>query len=239
MSKDRTILDVWDITPQFLTKVVRDNPSLRGMMLGYIAETKLRELFESDARISDLRKDDDHDRSRKGDLVLVYKGKEFKFEAKALQTNSIRVFDDRDVEKTTAENWLRKIIKLEKRYLENPAYVEFWESRRLQARYSGAVQCDASDRRTLKLPRGGTIETTCLLVGEFDILAAGLFGFREQWDFGFALNCDLPTSTHRKYPLKVQRRLLKSLVPVTWPLEPPFVVSCLSWNWNFGVMGLA
>ena len=177
VTKSRTILDVWDITPEFLTKVVAENPSLRGMMLGYIAEAKLRELFVGDDRITAHRKDDDHDRNRKGDLVVTYKGAEFKFEAKALQTNSIRVFDDRQTEQPTAEMWLRKIVKLEKRYLENPTFTEFWEVRRLDAKYSGAVQCDASDKRSVPLPGGRTVQTTCLLVGEFDILAAAAFGF--------------------------------------------------------------
>lgn len=192
-------------------------------MLGYIAETKLRELFEKDSRITAMRKDDDHDRKRKGDLVVTYKGLEFQFEAKALQTNSIQVFDDRDAESSAAEKWLKKIIKLDERTLENPAFHEFWEVRKEQCRYRGSVQCDASDKRSVPLPGGGSIQTTCLLVGEFDILAAGLFGFREQWDFSYVLNRDLPRSTYAKYPAKVRKRLLKSLVSVTWPLEPPFV----------------
>ena len=69
----------------------------------------------------------------------------------------------------------------------------------------------------------GDVLTTCLLKGEFDILAAGLFGFRGHWDFGFALNRDLPTTTHKDYPAAIRDKLLKSLIPVTWPLQAPFV----------------
>ena len=41
-----TILDDWDVTPEYLTQVVRENPSLRGMVLGYIAEKKIRDILE-------------------------------------------------------------------------------------------------------------------------------------------------------------------------------------------------
>ncbi len=39
----RTLLDIFDVSLGFLTKVVVDNPSLRGMVLGYLAEAKLKE----------------------------------------------------------------------------------------------------------------------------------------------------------------------------------------------------
>ncbi len=41
----RTLLDVFDVSLDFLTRVVVDNPSLRGMILGYLAEAKLREIL--------------------------------------------------------------------------------------------------------------------------------------------------------------------------------------------------
>jgi hypothetical protein len=90
-------------------------------------------------------------------------------------------------------------------------------------RFEGAAQCDASDRRVVNLARGRKIETTCLLVGEFDILAVCLFDFTGQWDFCFALNRDLPRSAYKKYPPAVRAQLIKSLVAVTLPLSAPFV----------------
>ena len=39
----------------------------------------------------------------------------------------------------------------------------------------------------------------------------------------FALNKELPRTTHNKYPANIRKYLLKSLVPVTWPLSDPFV----------------
>ena len=209
-----TILDDWDITPEYLTQVVRENPSLRGMVAGYIAERKIRDIFEADPRASGLRKDDDHDRRRKGDLVCTYREREFIIEVKSLQTNSILMH--------VGEESHRRVIKVNGKYVECDNYRELWPERRDAARFTGSVQCDASDRREIPLATGGKILTTCLKVGEFDILAAGLFGFREQWDFAFALNRDLPRSTYAKYPPEVREHLLKSLMPVSWPIEPPF-----------------
>ncbi len=87
---DQTILNQWEITARQLTDIVAENPSLRGMMLGYIAEYKLRVLwFEGRPHVSHYTKHDDHDRKKKGDLVITYHGKEFVVESKSLQTNSI------------------------------------------------------------------------------------------------------------------------------------------------------
>ena len=65
--------------------------------------------------------------------------------------------------------------------------------------FTGTSQCDASDRRKVQFSDGTTLETTCLLTGEFDILAVNLFAFEGQWRFVFAKNADLPRSTYRKY----------------------------------------
>ena len=216
MNSSKTVLETWGITSEFLTKVVLRNPSLRGMLLGYIAEVKLWEIFEKDPRVSELRKDDDHDRSRKGDLVVTYDSTEFRLEVKSLQTNSIEVEDENG-------NWIKRIIKVGNKYTVNPQYSALRSIHLKQARFRGGVQCDASDRREIVIPGHGSLLTTCLLVGEFDILAAGLFTFREEWDFSFALNRDLPRSCHKNYPETARCMLIKSMVPVTWPLAPPFV----------------
>ncbi len=85
-----SILQRWDVTVEELTQVVEQNPSLRGMILGCLAELKLEKLWLRREGISDISKHDDHDRKKKGDRVVLYKGKEFIFESKSLQTNSIR-----------------------------------------------------------------------------------------------------------------------------------------------------
>ncbi|MEW6587072.1 MAG: restriction endonuclease [Nitrospirota bacterium] len=155
-----TILDRWDITAEELTQVIDQNPSLRGMILGYLAELKLEKLWLSGEEITEVRKGDDHDRKRKGDRVIRYKGQKFIFESKSLQTGMIRQTD---------KGWV------------------------------GKAQVDASDRRDVILPDGSKVTTTCLLKGEFDILAVNVFAFENKWRFVFAKNSDLPTSNYEKY----------------------------------------
>ena len=179
-----TILERWSITAEDLTSAIDENPSLRGMLLGYVAEYKLRNLwFVGKPNVTHFVKHDDHNRKKKGDLVVTYKGHPFIVESKSLQTHSIR---------REGDCWI------------------------------GKAQCDASDRRTVTFADGSTLETTCLLAGEFDILAINLFAFENQWRFAFAKNSDLPRSTYKKYTLQQQSELLASLVPVSWPPKPPF-----------------
>ncbi len=178
-----TILDRWDMTPEELTKLVEDNPSLRGMILGYLAELKLEKLWLSGDSVSEVIKHDDHNKKKKGDRVIRYKGQEFIFESKSLQSAMIE---------KTQEGW------------------------------KGKAQVDASDRREVVLPDNSRVTTTCLLKGEFDILAVNVFAFGEKWRFVFAKNSDLPTSSYRKYSPYQRQHLLATLVTVHWPPRPPF-----------------
>ena len=149
-----------------LTKIVTDNPSLRGFLFGYVSEYKARTYFDGHESITDLKKYDDHDRTSKGDISFHYKGKEFRIEAKSLQTNSVINLGE--------DSW------------------------------AGKFQCDASDRREISLPNGHTVNTTCLAVGEFDIVAVSLYAFGDQWRFGFAKNSDLPHPGPRSRNVAVQ-----------------------------------
>jgi hypothetical protein len=90
MSDTVSILKEWDITEQELTELVKSNPSLRGMLLGYIAEHKFQALCLDTPEITASTKDDDHDRSKKGDRRIVYKNKTFIIEVKSLQTLTIK-----------------------------------------------------------------------------------------------------------------------------------------------------
>ena len=98
-----SILKRWDITVEELTQVVAQNPSLRGMLLGYLAEMKLEKLWLRRSGISAVEKHDDHDRKKKGDRVVAYKGSEFIFESKSLQTNTIQKTDEGWVGKTQVD----------------------------------------------------------------------------------------------------------------------------------------
>ena len=86
----------------------------------------------------------------------------------------------------------------------------------------GKTQVDASDSREVIFPDGSKLKTTCPLRGEFDLLAVNCFAFGEQWRFAFALNSELPPNTYRKYSEYQRLYLLPSLIPVEWPLKPPF-----------------
>lgn len=180
------ILERWDITSNEITGLLDANPSLRGMLFGYVAELKLRQMISVYPDVSHMTKFDDHDRKKKGDLYVIYKGRAFDVESKSLQTNSI---------------------------VQNPSTGQWF----------GKAQVDASDRRTITLPDGSTMNTTLLLRGEFDILAVNCYAFEEKWHFVFAKNSDLPCSTYSRYTPTQQECLIASLIPVSWPPSPPFV----------------
>lgn len=180
-----TILEEWDITAEQLTSLLEANPSLKGMLLGYTAELKLKEMITSFPEVSFTKKFDDHNRKKKGDLYVIYHGKAFDVESKSLQS-SMSVYD---------------------------SYNGVWR---------GKTQVDASDRRTVQLPNGQELDTTLLLRGEFDVLAVNCYAFENIWRFVFAKNSDLPHSTYKKYSEEARKFLIASLIPVSWPPEPPF-----------------
>src|SRR3989344_7604336 len=109
MPKD--ILKILGVISRELTEIVNENPSLRGFISGYISEYKLRQFFLADKRISNLRKYDDHDRSRKSDIVFGYKGVEISVEVKSLQTKTIRQENGTFVGKTQCDASDKRPVK--------------------------------------------------------------------------------------------------------------------------------
>lgn len=85
-----TILEKWGITAEQLTQVLEKNPSLRGMIMGYVAEQKLKEIISTLKDVSFITKYDDHNRKKKGDLYIIYKNRAFSIESKSLQTNMVK-----------------------------------------------------------------------------------------------------------------------------------------------------
>ncbi len=129
------------------------------------------------------------------------------------RTSDVRKPDDRDRRKKNdlAIRYKGREVTIEVKSLQTLSI------RRLEdSGYTGNFQCDASDSRTIALPNGDKIKTTCLLVGEFDIVAVNLFAFRGHWDFAFALNRDLPRSTFSGYTPAQRKHLLATSVQVTW-----------------------
>ena len=229
----KSILDEWDIDENYFTDVVRSNPSLKGMILGYIAERKLKDIFIQSGRTENHRKDDDHDRSKKGDLTLTYKGEEIVIEVKSLQTNSIKILNPQNqwiplMKKVCIGRKQSTAISLTGRprvgapiikNIINPEFESLSDEYKLKAKYMGAFQCDASDRREITLDNGDKVTTTLLKFGEFDVISAGIFSFRNKWEFAFALNSDLPRS--ERYGDN-SSHLIASLVNITYPLQKPF-----------------
>lgn len=95
------ILEEWGVSSEQLSEIVAQNPSLRGMLFGYVAEIKLREIIASFPGVTYMTKFDDHDRKKKGDLYVIYRDRAFDIESKSLQTALVK----RD-EKT--ERWVGK-----------------------------------------------------------------------------------------------------------------------------------
>ncbi len=178
------ILEQWGVTLDEINDILAERPSVRGILLGFIAEYKLAQIwFSNDPRVDSLERYKNHDRTRAGDLGFRYKGVLVSVQVKSLQASSVL---------------------------------------KTKTGYKGTFQCDASDRRLVRLPNGESVETTCLLVGGFDLLAVNLFEFGQEWRFAFAKNSDLPRTTSSKYTPEQRKFLLATSVRITWPLQPPF-----------------
>ncbi len=89
-------------------------------------------------------------------------------------------------------------------------------------RFAAKVQCDGSDKRRVTLPNGHELQTTCYVAGEFMVLATALHPFTSKWNFAFRLNSTLARSDWRGYSQEDRQYLLKTLVPITWPIEEPW-----------------
>jgi hypothetical protein len=189
--------DYWDMSMSEMNRVLDRNPSIRGMVHGYLAEEKLKRTYwEPRDEVTDLRSPDDHDRNKKADWIFDYEGERIYCEVKSLQSNHI--------ERTTTIDGDRQ--------------------------WTGKFQCDASDRRSVTLPDGREMETTCLVVGEFDLLAINLFEFGGEWRWAFALNEDLPRTPYSGYDPDVRQHLSKGTMDIEWPLTPESPYEAEPWG---------
>ena len=177
---------LWEATREEFNEVLTRNPSIRGMVHGYLAEEKLKkEYWKPSNEITNLHSPDDHDRDLKADWIFDYKEEEILCEVKSLQSN----------------------------------YVEKGQNAHGEPEWTGKFQCDASDKREVILPNGTEMETTCLVVGEFDILAINLFEFGQEWRWAFARNEDLPRTPYSGYDEEIRQHLIKGTMDIAWPLE--------------------
>jgi hypothetical protein len=177
--------------PEILVDLLRERPSVRGMVYGFLAEVQFAKwLHENGIPLDTHTVDDDHART-KSDRTIPYNGRRYTIQVKSMQTNSIR----------------------------SPQ----------AGRFTAGIQCDGSDRRTVRLPNGHYVNTTNYVAGEFMVLATTLHPFERKWDFAFRLNSTLPRTTSKKYAEEDWPYLLKTMVPITWPLGE---------HWTTDLLGL-
>lgn len=93
-ARDRVLTIIDSIPPEDLVTSIKRAPSLRGMILGYIAE----EMFEKHVPVrygcinpNQITAHDDHDRNfNKSDRTITVGGNRYRIQLKSIQTNSIK-----------------------------------------------------------------------------------------------------------------------------------------------------
>lgn len=176
--------------PDHLLQVLRERPSVRGMVYGFLAEIELAHWLDGiGIPIETHIVDDDHAKT-KSDRTIPYNGKQYTIQVKSMQTASIK----------------------------EP----------FPGQFTASIQCDGSDKREVELPNGNRVLTTNYVAGEFMVLATSLQPFTGRWEFAFRLNSTLDRTTYWKYAEDDRQYLLKTMVPITWPLEGPWTNDLLA-----------
>jgi hypothetical protein len=104
-ARDRVVTIIDEVSAHDLIRAIKRAPSLRGMILGYIAEEMFEKHVLSDEIFSDIRKHDDHDRSlNKADRDFIYSGRRYSIQLKSIQTNSISWDPDKQLLFATVQN---------------------------------------------------------------------------------------------------------------------------------------
>lgn len=90
--RERVKTIIHEVPSNDLVSAIQDNPSLRGMILGYISELMFeRHILDVNPRIQEINSHDDHDRSKnKSDRDFYYGGQLYRTQLKSIQTNSIQ-----------------------------------------------------------------------------------------------------------------------------------------------------
>lgn len=98
-----TIID--SIPAEDLIHAIKRAPSLRGMMLGYVAEEMFLKHLRENIAVSDLRQHDDHDRAvNKADVDFLIGARRVSVQLKSIQTNSICFRSDLDALHANVQN---------------------------------------------------------------------------------------------------------------------------------------
>lgn len=108
VAKNRVMSIIDEVPAEDLVSSIKRAPSLRGMILGYIAE----EMFEKHVPEQypiilshHIEKHDDHDRNvNKSDRTIYYRGRRYGVQLKSIQTNSITWNLDRELLEADVQN---------------------------------------------------------------------------------------------------------------------------------------
>jgi hypothetical protein len=97
-ARARVPLIIDSVAPVDLVSAIKRAPSLRGMILGYIAEEMFEKYLRSDVpAIDEVHKHDDHNREEnKSDRSVDYRGRRYTIQLKSIQTNSIAFSNSAD-----------------------------------------------------------------------------------------------------------------------------------------------
>jgi len=87
------LLTAWGITPEELSEIVAENPSMRGLMFGFVAEYKLKKEWLLRPGIMNLVRPRSHDRTQKCDFRFDYRGISVRTEVKCLDTPKVKFRD--------------------------------------------------------------------------------------------------------------------------------------------------
>ena len=91
VARERVVSIIDAIDPDDLVLAIKRAPSLRGMILGYIAEEMFeKHVLNEEVLFTGIIKHDDHDRTNnKSDRSFCYKKRVYTVQLKSIQTNSI------------------------------------------------------------------------------------------------------------------------------------------------------
>lgn len=107
-ARERVLQIIDSVDPADLVSAIKRAPSLRGMILGYLAEEQFEKyVLRRYAGVSqgDIKKHDDHNRSEnKSDRTIIYKGYEIRIQLKSVQTNSIVWDNESNIIRATVQN---------------------------------------------------------------------------------------------------------------------------------------
>lgn len=88
------LLAAWSITAEELAEIVSENPAMRGLMFGFVAEYKLKKEWLLRPGITNVTRPRSHDRTQKCDFRFEYRHTEIKLEVKCLDTPKVRLAED-------------------------------------------------------------------------------------------------------------------------------------------------